>query len=215
MGLGRASLLAGALGLATSAHATVLVPADFVQLVREAQAVVHGRVARVAGVWADGRRRVDTVVTLDVIQYFKGDFGPTVTVRVPGGELGRYRSFVVGAPVFEPGDEVVLLLGARGPSVPYVLGLSQGVFRVVASPATGDKLVLPPPLVAGAEPETVRRGDPSRRPLPLARFGEAVRQAAGGAARGDLAGPRAAAREFGSAARRESVRRRPSGGGRP
>lgn len=173
-------LAAGLLGVSPRADASVVVPADFAELVRQARVVVCGRVVRVVGVWADGRRRVDTLVTLEAVEYFKGDFGTTVTVRVPGGELGRYRSIVVGAPVFEAGDEVVLLLGARGSSVPYVLGLSQGVFRVVARAGTGEKLVVPPLLVAGADAAVVRRGDPARRPVTLAQFGDAVRRLAGG-----------------------------------
>ncbi len=172
-------LVAGLLGVPPRADATIVVPADFAELVREARVVVHGRVVRVAGLWADGRRRVDTLVTLEAVEYFKGDFGTIVTVRVPGGELGRYRSIVVGAPVFEAGDEVVLLLGARGPSVPYVLGLSQGVYRVVARPGTGEKLVVPPPLVAGVDAAVVRRGDPARRPVTLTQFGNEVRRLAG------------------------------------
>ena len=63
--------------------------------------------------------------------YLKGALGPTLRFRVPGGELGRFRSIVVGAPEFAVDERVVVFLGARGPSVPYVLGLSQGVFRVV------------------------------------------------------------------------------------
>lgn len=191
--------LALAIGLAvvpSHTGATVLVPADFGELVREARIVVHGRVVRVQGVWADGRRRVDTLVTLEALEYFKGDFGPTVTFRVPGGEIGRYRSVVVGAPVFEPGDEVVLLLGARGPSVPYVLGLSQGVFRVVTRPATREKVVVPPPLVAGVRAALVRRGDPARRPVALAQFGDEVRRlSAGEGAPAQVSGARDAFRE--------------------
>jgi hypothetical protein len=61
--------------------------------------------------------------------------------------------------------------------MPYVLGLSQGVFRVAASAA--GPVVTPPAImpVSGA-PRTVRRGDPSRRPLGLADFERRVRQLA-------------------------------------
>lgn len=176
--IGRIAVVAGCVACAGPAHATVLVPADFAELVREAQVVVHGRIVDVTGVWAEGRRRVDTIVTLRAIEYFKGDFGPTVTFRVPGGALGRYRSIVVGAPAFEVGEEVVLMLGARGPAMPYVLGLNQGVFRVVTAPPAGSKQVVPPPLVPGANAGRLRRGDPGRRPVSLESFGAQVREAA-------------------------------------
>lgn len=168
---------------ASAARATVLVPAELGDLVRGSQAVVHGRVVETRAVWADGRRRVDTLVTLEVLGYFKGNFGPDVTFRVPGGTIGRYRSVMIGAPVFNEGDEVVLFLGARGPSMPYVLGLSQGVFRVIDDPQKGGKIVLPPPLVVGVAVEPVRRGDTARRPMPLEGFGDEVRALAGGGAR--------------------------------
>ena len=165
-----------------AASATVLAPADLGELVRSSRAVVHGRVTGVQAQWVSGHRRIDSFVTVEAAEYFKGDLGPLVTFRVPGGQIGRYRSVTVGAPVFQEGDEVVLFLGARGPSIPYVLGLSQGVFRVVGEPVTGRRLVTPPALVAGVEPVAVRRGDPSRRPVNLGSFGDAVRAlaAAGG-----------------------------------
>lgn len=173
----------GALVAAVSAaRATVILPADLGDLVRGSQAIVHGRVVEVRAVWADGRRRVETLVMLEAEDYLKGNFGETVTVRVPGGQIGRYRSVMVGAPVFTAGDEVVLFLSARGPSIPYVLGLSQGVFRVVDDPPTHGKLVMPPPVVAGVEARPVRRGDAARRPIPLERFSAEVRALAAGGA---------------------------------
>ena len=98
--------------------------------------------------------------------------------RVPGGQLGRYRSIVVGAPEFVVGQRVVVFLGARGPAVPFVLGLSQGVFRIVSS--AGGWIVTPPPMLpaAGGRAGLVR-GDPARRPLPLADFEQHVRALAG------------------------------------
>ncbi len=183
--MARACALVAMLWLAAGAagRATVLLPADLGTLVRGSEAVVHGRVTAVRAEWADGRRRIDSLVTLAADAYFKGDFGPTVTFRVPGGQIGRYRSVMVGAPVFHEGDDVVLFLNARGPSMPYVLGLSQGVFRVVTDPRTSARVVTPPALVAGTAEQTVTRGDPARRPLSLAAFGAEVRRlaAAGGA----------------------------------
>ena len=176
-------VLAAAVAAVPAARATVLVPADLGDLVRGSQAIVHGRVVDVTAVWADGRRRIDSLVALEVDQYLKGDFGERVTFRVPGGQMGRYRSVMVGAPSFAEGDEVVLFLGARGPSIPYVLGLSQGVCRVVEDPQTPARLVVPPPVVAGAEVQRVRRGDSARRPMPLDRFAAEVRALVAGGTR--------------------------------
>jgi hypothetical protein len=165
-----------AAGVAT--RATVLVPADLGELTRGSRAVLHGRVVEVQAQWTAGRRRIESLVTVAVVAYFKGELGRTVTFRVPGGQIGRYRSVTVGAPVFREGDEVVLFLAARGPSVPYVLGLSQGVFRVVSDPRTARRQVTPPALLAGDAAVAVVRGDVTRRPIDLALFGDAVRRLA-------------------------------------
>jgi len=178
---GAAGLVLALAAGGAAGRATVLLPAELGELVRGSQAIVHGRVTLVRAEWVAGHRRIDSFVTVDVAEYFKGDLGPVVTFRAPGGQLGRFRSVTVGAPVFREGDEVVLFLGARGPSVPYVLGLSQGVFRVADDPVTGRRLVTPPALVAGVEPATVRRGDSARRPIDLAAFGDTVRGLAAGA----------------------------------
>lgn len=168
-------------GLSDPARATVIVPADLGELARDAQAIVRGRVASVEARWTDDRRAIESIVTLEVESTLKGSFGPEVQFRVPGGQLGRFRSLVVGAPEFAVDQRVVVFLGARGPSVPYVLGMSQGVFRVVAA-GSGGWLVTPPalwPSVAGTVP--IVRGDPARRPLPLGDFEQRVRALAGGA----------------------------------
>ena len=168
--------------LPTPTRATVLVPADLSELSRDARAIVRGRVARLDSQWTDDRGTIETMVTLEVEGYIKGSLGPTLIFRTPGGDLGRYRSVVVGAPAFAVDEHVIVFLGARGPSIPYVLGLSQGVFRVAHTDDTGRWMVTPP-VVLGPTTGSVPlvRGDVSRRPLPLTDFEQRVRALAGGA----------------------------------
>ena len=170
-----------AIALAVPVRATVLIPADLGELSRDARAIVRGRVAALDAQWTEDRGTIETIVTLEVERYIKGALGPTLRFRVPGGDLGRFRSIVVGAPAFAVDERVVVFLGARGPSVPYVLGLSQGVFRVVRAGDHAGWFVTPPamlPATAGAVP--IVRGDPSRRALPLGDFEQRVRALAGG-----------------------------------
>lgn len=172
--------LAALIGVTSQARATVFAPADLTQLVLAARAIVHGRIVDLRPQLADDRRRVDTLVTMAVSTYLKGDLGSDVTFRVPGGQIGRYRTIVLDAPQFAIGEEVVLLLSARGPSIPYVLALNQGVFRVVTDPVTGVRRVTPTPLfeeAAGWKP--VVRGDPARQRLPLADFARQVQRILG------------------------------------
>ena len=159
-------------------HATVIVPLEFRELVAAAPIIVHGRVVDVRAGWVDGRRRVETVVTLRAEDYLKGRLDDEeLTFKVPGGQIGRYRTVMIGAPDFAAGDEVVLFLNSAGADR-YVFGLSLGVFRVVLDEPSGRRLVIPPPVMAklAGDAEAVVRGDPARRPLPLDAFEQTVRQ---------------------------------------
>ena len=169
--------------LPSAVRATVILPIEFRELVMTAPVIVHGEVVDVRSEWVDGRRSVETFVTVAVSEYLKGDLGERMTFRVPGGQLGRYRTIFVGAPEFREGDEVFLFLKYSGPSFPYIIGLSQGAFRVVPEARTGRRLVTTPIVMGkgGDEPERIVRGDITRKPLPIDAFRDAVRQVLAGA----------------------------------
>jgi hypothetical protein len=171
------------LALAAPVRATVLVGADLGELSRDAIAIARGRVAAVDARWTPDHRAIETIVTLKVEMYLKGALGPTLQFRVPGGELGRYSSVFVGAPAFERDERVIVFLGARSPSVPYVLGLSQGVFRIVSARDDVSQPLVTPPAIFPAVAETVpiKRGDPQRRPMPLDDFERRVQALVDGA----------------------------------
>ena len=170
------------LALTLPVRATVLVPADLGEMSRDALAIARGRVAAVDVQWTEDRGTIETIVTLEIESYLKGGLGSTLRFRVPGGELGRFRSIVVGAPTFAVDQRVVVFLGARGPSVPHLLGMSQGVFRVArAADNSGWFVSWPVWLPAAGGAVRVVRGDPSRRAVALADFEQAVRTLAGGA----------------------------------
>jgi len=175
------SLAAGMVLIAAAAQATVLVPADLNDLTRLARVIARGRVVDVTTRWTDDRRAIETLVTLDPETYLKGSMGESIRFRVPGGQLGRYRRVVVGAPQFAAGQHVVVFLGAQSPGVPYVIGLSQGVFRVEIA-LDGSMQVTPPPFVRMADGGATRisRGDLERRPMALSAFERQVRVLAGG-----------------------------------
>jgi hypothetical protein len=179
--MGRVLPFVASLFITTVLGATVLVPAEFNQIVGGSEIIAYTRIVDVRPEWADGRRWIDSVVTADVVSYLKGGSEQRLSFKVPGGRLGRYRSVVVGAPVFAPGDEAVLFLKSRGDELPDVFGLNQGVFRVTIDTRTGQRMVVPPPVHAppgtNGQPVRVTRGAVERRPMPFEAFGARVREA--------------------------------------
>jgi hypothetical protein len=167
-----AAITAVLAALAVPMSAMVVLPAEFSEMVTSSELVVRGRVVGIRPQLVGDRRTIETVITVAVLDALKGQPGETVYFRVPGGQIGRYRRFMVGAPEFVSGEEVVLFLKGRPPVVPFPFGLSQGVYRVVRD-ADGRSLVTPPAVAEGAG--RVVRGDPSRRPLELSVFASQVR----------------------------------------
>lgn len=157
-------------------EATVLLPAEFREIVAGSAVIAHVQIADVRPEWADGRRRIDSVVTAAVVSSFKGQPGETIAFKVSGGELGRYRSVTIGAPIFRPGEEAVLFLSAADGEPLQVFGLNQGVFRVRPDPVSGRRMVVTPVLASRGEPaQRVTRGSVERRPLSMEDFGAQVR----------------------------------------
>ncbi len=155
-------------------QAVIVIPVTFEQLVDEAAAVVFARVSDVRGQWTPDRRSIDSVITVEALQYVKGDLGSTVALRLPGGEAGGRIQVIPGAPTLREGELVVLFLKARGPALLTTLGLGQGVFRVTRDTRTGAMLVTPPPLKESHVGRIIR-GAAERRTLSVDAFFATVR----------------------------------------
>ena len=157
---------------ATSLTATVVVPAEFREIVADAGLIVRGRVTDVRSLVAPNNT-IDSVATVAVDSLLKGQAETFVSVRVPGGEIGRTRYVLMGAPTFRVGDRAVFFL-KRGPdSLWRPIGLTMGVYRVQAEAPTGRPVVRPPVLPNRVGGST--RGDVSRRLLPVSEFESLVR----------------------------------------
>lgn len=167
-----------AVACAASPRAAVVIPVNLSELSRDASTVALGTVVGTEARWTADRRAVETLVTLSAQRYLKGALGETVRFRVPGGRLGRYRTIMPGAPEFSVGQRVIVFLGGTIPAVPHVLGLSQGVFRLVATD-DGWSVTPPGPHTAPASATRIVRGDPNRRPMRLAEFERQVRMLVG------------------------------------
>lgn len=164
--------LAGALFLGASVlSANVVVSAEFREVVTEAGLIVRGRVTDVRAVDVPGRG-IESVVTVGVESTVKGDATPFVYLRVPGGEIGRTRAVMVGAPVFRVGERAVFFLKQGPDAVWRPIGLTMGVYRLQASASSGVAVVPSPILARVTAPASgrVTRGDPRRRMMPVAEF---------------------------------------------
>src|SRR5215211_3171518 len=78
--------------------ATVILPAEFREIVAGSEIIVHGRVIDVRSEWVDGGTHIDSLVTIQPSTFYRGAPVPTITFRTPGGQVGRYKSITVGAP---------------------------------------------------------------------------------------------------------------------
>ena len=171
-----ALLLIACLCAIVPVSATLVVPAEFRQVVAESGLIVRGRVTDVRAVETRGVG-VDSIVTVAVDNVIKGQADRYVYVRVPGGEIGRYRFVMVSAPVFRVGQRAMLFLKKGQDNLWRVAGLNQGVFRINPDPVSGLPVV-PPPLVAGKTASMTgpaERGDPRRTLMPVQEFESLVR----------------------------------------
>jgi hypothetical protein len=170
-----AGLTLAAWAMAAPAGATVVAPAELSELAAEARAIVHGRVLVTSAEWTADRRAIETFVTLAVETTVKGSAAREVVFRVPGGQVGPYRSLMPGAPTFTEGDEIVVFLGAQGPAIPHVLGFNQGVYRVSVDAVRGRRVVSGAAMASGPGAERLVRGAAERQPQALEAFLERVR----------------------------------------
>jgi hypothetical protein len=160
---------------------TFLTP-EFREIVSDSATVVRGRVTDVRAI-RSAAGEVESVVTIAVDAVLKGPAETFVSMRVPGGVIGRYRTVMTGAPVMRVNDYAIFVL-KRGPGNPLrPVGLSQGIYRVSAS-ATG--AVVGAPVLPGVTTNAtgpVVRGDARRKALPVSEFDSLVRLVVAGSTR--------------------------------
>ncbi|HVT48815.1 MAG TPA: hypothetical protein VHD57_13570 [Vicinamibacterales bacterium] len=170
-----AAIVALALSSATPLQATVVTPIGVPDLVGQAALIVRGRITDLRAV-IPPEGGIATMATVAVTTTLKGDAGPFVAVRVPGGVIGRDRVVTIGAPVLRIDEEAIFFL-ERGPDHLWQpLGLSAGVVAVRADAVSGAPVVMPPVLAGRtASVGPVVRGDVRRRPMAVESFESIVR----------------------------------------
>lgn len=159
----------------TGVSATVLVPAEFKEIVADAGLIVRGRVTDVRAVLGPDRS-VESIATLAVDATLKGSPAEFVSLTVPGGTIGRYTTRMIGAPVLRVGQQAVFFLKRDPRNGWRPIGLSMGVAQISADAATGSP-VMAAPVVLGQTTDAGRvvRGDARRQMIPVGAYESLVR----------------------------------------
>lgn len=123
-----ALFLIGLVLVAIVARATTLVRLPFPDLVRHSSAIARVRCLRADTRVENGEIWTDT--SFVVLQRDKGYLPEYIVVRVPGGKLAHLQSHVEGAPEFRPGEELFLFLSGHPGRQFFVVGWTQGTFRI-------------------------------------------------------------------------------------
>lgn len=102
-------------------------------LTRQADSVLHGRVAATSAAWTADKRTIETEVTITVDAAWKGaaPADRTLKLRVPGGEVGEVGVMVEHAPLFATGEDVVVFLEASPEGGLRVSADEQGKYTIV------------------------------------------------------------------------------------
>jgi hypothetical protein len=122
-------LLAGVAGLLPAATLERL---SFEDMVAKSTAIVRGSV--ISSQASAERAGVITRYGIQVAERWKGTVRDLETVVSPGGEAGGIRQIFPGAPRLTEGKEYVLFLWTGPSGVTQILGFTQGVFELPASP---------------------------------------------------------------------------------
>ena len=99
-----------------------------------------------------------------------------MSVRLPGGEVGRSKMVMVGAPTLKVGQHAVLFLKPGPDNALRPVALTMGVYPVQPDPRSGRPAVVPP-VVQGqtTSGRGVVRGDVRRTMMPVQEFESLVK----------------------------------------
>ena len=131
------------IGGTQAARAITTIPRSFDELVARADTVFKGTVTGQSSRWIGegARRHIDTFVTFQVQETYKGTPATEQTLRFAGGTVGDDTMEVPDLPKFTVGQKAVLFVVNNGKQFCPLVGVTQGRFRVVTEATTGRERV--------------------------------------------------------------------------
>lgn len=105
---------------------------NLVELVRQADHIVRGRVMGVQCYWNSDSTQIHTTMTLEVSDVYSGEMtAPSIVpVVTPGGIMDGLAMEVEHTPVFQLNDDVILFLTTIDDSTCRVTGWEAGKFSI-------------------------------------------------------------------------------------
>jgi hypothetical protein len=125
--------------IAIVSQATTLSRLRFQDLVHYSYSVARVRCMRSRTLMENGE--IWTDVTFRVLWQSKGYLPGEIVVRQPGGKLLHLHSHVEGTPQFRPAEEVYLFLSGRPGRQFFIVGWTQGTFRIRRDPVSNVETV--------------------------------------------------------------------------
>ena len=131
------------LGGVEAARAITAIPRSFDELVTRADTVFKGTVTGQSSRWVgEGEKRhIDTFVTFQVQETYKGTPAAEQTLRFLGGTVGSDTKAIPDMPQFATVQKAVLFVVNNGKQFCPLAGVAQGRFRVVADAASGQERI--------------------------------------------------------------------------
>ena len=111
------------------------------ELSKSSDIVVVGKVHRVAAEWDASHSRIVTRVTLAVDQTVKGTSGGTVTLTVPGGEVGSVGEWYSHSPQFKENEDVLVFAQKDARGTLRVTAGNSGKFTLQRDEHTGLRML--------------------------------------------------------------------------
>jgi hypothetical protein len=125
--------------IAIVSQATTLSRLRFQDLVHYSYSVARVRCVRSRTHLDNGE--IWTDITFRVLWQSKGNLPAEIVVRQPGGKLFHLHSHAEGTPQFRPSEEVYLFLSGHPGREFYIVGWTQGTFRIRRDPVSNIETV--------------------------------------------------------------------------